>query len=129
MRSESIVKEDHSIQALFKSFKYALDGILTAFKIGRNIKVQCCIAIMVVLAGVHYKVSALQWIVLFMMICQVLVLEMVNTSIERVVDLASPQHHPYAKIAKDVAAGAVLFACFIAVLIGIIIFVPYIFTE
>lgn len=129
MRSESDVKETHSIQALLKSFKYAGRGILTSFLIGRNIKVHYTVALIVLGCGLYFRISKVEFVLLFLTIAQVIALEMVNTAIERTVDLVTSDYHIYAKIAKDVAAGAVLVCAIIATIIGGIIFLPYIFSQ
>jgi diacylglycerol kinase len=125
MRLESDVKEDHSLRALARSFRFAAAGILTAMQISRNIKVHYLIAIIVILAGWHLQVTPTEYMILLIVIGQVICLEMVNTAIERTIDLITKERHLYAKIAKDVAAGAVLVAVFIAVIVGGMIFLPY----
>ena len=119
------VREDHSPKALARSFKYAFIGILTAMRISRNIKVHYLISIIVILGAYHFQVSAVEYMILLLVITQVICLEMVNTAIERTVDLLTGKHHIYAKIAKDVAAGAVLMSVVAALIIGIIIFLPH----
>ncbi|MCL1950960.1 MAG: diacylglycerol kinase family protein [Turicibacter sp.] len=119
------VKEDHSLSALARSFKYAFIGILTAMRISRNIKVHYLISIVVVLMAIHFRITPLEYAVLLLVITQVICLEMVNTAIERTIDLLTGKQHVYAKIAKDVAAGAVLMSVGAAVTIGTIIFWPH----
>ncbi|MGL4335345.1 MAG: diacylglycerol kinase family protein [Turicibacter sp.] len=126
MRSGYDVKEDHSIWAMIKSFKYATTGILTSVAVGRNIKVHYVVALLVVCSGFYFNITPIEWCLLLLVISQVITLEMINTAIERVVDLASPDYHLLAKIAKDVAAGAVLMSAAVAVIIGLIIYMPYI---
>lgn len=126
MRSVSDVKELHSIKAVIKSFKPASRGILTSFVIGRNIKVHYTIALAVVAGGLYFHVTKVEFLILLVAISQVITLEMVNTAIEKTIDLVTTEYHLYAKIAKDVAAGAVLLASIIAVIIGGVIFLPYI---
>lgn len=128
MRSEFDVKEAHSVKALIKSFKHAFFGILTSFVIGRNIKVHYTALLVAVLGGLYFGISKLEFLAILLISAQVISLEMVNTAIERTVDLVTSDYHVYAKIAKDVAAGAVLIASIIAVIIGGIIFLPYIFN-
>ena len=128
MRSEFDVKEAHSVKALIKSFKHAFFGILTSFVIGRNIKVHYTALLVAVLGGLYFGLSKLEFLAILLISAQVISLEMVNTAIERTVDLVTSDYHVYAKIAKDVAAGAVLIASIIAVIIGGIIFLPYIFN-
>lgn len=128
MRSEFDVKEAHSVKALIKSFQHAFCGILTSFVIGRNIKVHYTALLVAVLGGLYFGISKLEFLAILLISAQVISLEMVNTAIERTVDLVTSDYHVYAKIAKDVAAGAVLIASIAAIIIGGIIFLPYIFN-
>ena len=109
---------------LIQSFKYAINGLVTGFKKERNIKVDFFVACVVIIFGFVFSVSMTEWAVLVLCFTLVLSLEYVNTAIESVVDLASPEIHPLAKVSKDVAAGAVLFAAINAVVVGLIIFLP-----
>lgn len=127
MRSEFDVKEEHSVKALIKSFQHAFCGILTSFVIGRNIKVHYIAALAAILGGLYFGISKVEFLIILLVSTQVICLEMVNTAIERTVDLVTSEYHIYAKIAKDVAAGAVLVAAIFATIIGGIIFLPYIF--
>lgn len=127
MRSEFDVKEEHSVKALIKSFQHAFCGILTSFVIGRNIKVHYIAALAAILGGLYFGISKVEFLIILLVSAQVICLEMVNTAIERTVDLVTVEYHLYAKIAKDIAAGAVLVAAIFATIIGGIIFLPYIF--
>ena len=127
MRSEFDVKEEHSVKALIKSFQHAFCGILTSFVIGRNIKVHYIAALAAILGGLYFGIRKVEFLIILLVSTQVICLEMVNTAIERTVDLVTVEYHLYAKIAKDIAAGAVLVAAIFATIIGGIIFLPYIF--
>ena len=127
MRSEFDVKEEHSVKALIKSFQHAFCGILTSFVIGRNIKVHYIAALAAILGSLYFGISKVEFLIILLVSTQVICLEMVNTAIERTVDLVTVEYHLYAKIAKDIAAGAVLVAAIFATIIGGIIFLPYIF--
>lgn len=108
------------------SFKYALEGIATAFKDQPNLKFQLCIGLLVISLGYYFSVSSIEWLILILTIGFVLTFELTNTAIEEIVDSFTDQVHPAAKKAKDVGAGAVLIASITAVVIGLIIFLPYI---
>ena len=129
MRSEFDVKEEHSVKALIKSFQHAFCGILTSFVIGRNIKVHYIAALAAILGGLYFGISKVEFLIILLVSTQVICLEMVNTAIERTVDLVTVEYHLYAKIAKDIAAGAVLVAAIFATIIGGIIFLPYISSQ
>ncbi|HFR3425070.1 TPA: diacylglycerol kinase family protein [Streptococcus suis] len=110
---------------LMASLDFAMSGLLTAFKEERNMKKHLASAVLVVLAGLIFQVSATEWLFLLLSISLVIAFEIMNSAIESVVDLASDYHfHLLAKNAKDMAAGAVLFVSGFALLTGLIIFVP-----
>lgn len=107
----------------FKSFRYAVAGIVTATK-EQNLRFHLLSAVIVLLAGIFTGLSMMEWLIIVLVMALVIGTEMVNTAIERVVDLASPEIHPLAKEAKDIAAGAVLVFAVISVIIGLLIFLP-----
>lgn len=110
---------------LVTSLEFALTGLLTAFKEERNMRKHLVSAILVVIAGIIFQVSMIEWLFLLLSISLVIAFEIVNSAIENVVDLASGYHFSMlAKNAKDMAAGAVLFVSGFALLTGLIIFVP-----
>jgi len=112
-----------NVNKLVKSFNYAFQGICTAF-LQQNMKVHVVCAIAVIIAGFVTGLSPIEWSILVIVISLVISLEMINTAIEAIVDLASPTIHPLAKIAKDVAAGSVLVFAIVSVIIGGLIFIP-----
>lgn len=111
------------VRKLLRSFRYAFTGIMTATK-EQNMRIHFLSAIVVIVAAFLTGISAIEWILLVLVIALVIGMEMVNTAIEAVLDLVSPQFHPLAKVAKDVAAGAVLIVAIASVIIGCIIFIP-----
>lgn len=114
-----------SRQSFLTSVRNACAGIVTAWGSERNFRLQLLIAIVVLLAGWWFEVARWEWAVLVVAIGMVLTAELFNTAIEAVVDLVSPEIHPLAKRAKDVAAGATLIAAFTAALLGLLVFVPH----
>lgn len=114
--------------SLVKSFSFAIAGIKTEFKKGRNFRIQIAIGALAVIAGFILKISLQDWIVLTLIIATVLILELINTAIEEIVNMVSPEIRTEAKIAKDVSAGAVLVASIAAIIIGFFIFLPKIFS-
>lgn len=109
---------------VFASFKFALEGIVHAFRTQRNFKIHSAITLAVVVAGAVLGVSTDQWAILVLTIALVFVAELVNTSLEAVVDHVSPEFHALAKVAKDCAAGAVFVAAMMAVIIGLLVLGP-----
>ncbi len=113
-----------AMQKIFRSFRYAAEGIVYCIKMERNFKVHLLAMILVILAGVWTKISIIEWLIITIFIAGVLALELVNTAIERVVDLTTKEYHPLAKQAKDIAAGAVLIFAIASVIAAIFIFIP-----
>lgn len=110
------------------SLKNALTGIWTALNSQVNIRIHVVIGSLVLLASVYLKLSLDHILDLLLVIALVITTELVNTSIEATCDAVTLDHHPQIKIAKDVAAGAVLFVSVFAVLVGMIIFIPKLLT-
>lgn len=106
------------------SFKHAISGFNKAVKEERNMKIHLLLTILVVFLGFVLKVSLVEWIFLLLSIGGVISLELINSSIENVVDLVTEESHPLAKKAKDMAAAAVFFFTVVSVIIGLIIFIP-----
>jgi diacylglycerol kinase (ATP) len=107
---------------LLQSFNWAFDGILHALRRERNMWIHFGAAVVVLLAALFFSLARLEVIALFVAISFVLITEMLNTSIEHVVDLVTDELDPRAKIAKDVAAGAVLVATINAVAVAYLVF-------
>lgn len=105
------------------SFGYAFEGLKAACKLERNIKVMFFLAAVAVLAGLLLQISALEWALIVLCIGAVLCAELINSAIEAVVDLVSPDHHPMAKLAKDYACAGVYVMSLCAALAGIFIYV------
>lgn len=105
------------------SFRYALEGIAAAVRGERNFKVMLAAGVLAVIAGVVLRLDALSWAAVILMIGLVLCAELLNTALESVVDLASPELHPLAKRAKDLAAGAVLVLSACVGVAGLVIYV------
>jgi diacylglycerol kinase len=106
-------------------FRYAFSGLWYALRTQRNTRVHVCIAILAILLGVVLHISAIEFAMVFVAITGVFIAEMFNTVFELCIDLASPEYHPLAKIAKDVAAGAVLLSAMLSVVVGLFVFGPH----
>jgi diacylglycerol kinase len=107
-----------------ESFGYAFKGIATLFTSQPNARIHALVLSLVVLAGFFFKIDRTEWLTIVLIAALVLSAEAMNTAIEFVVDLVSPDYHLLAGKAKDVAAAAVLLAAFGAVIIGLMIFLP-----
>ena len=112
------------IRTRIASFGHAFHGWAYVIRYEKNAWVHAVATICVALVSLWLKLPARDWAVLILAIAMVWVAEILNTSIEAVVDLASPTHHPLAKVGKDVGAAAVLIAASAAVVIGLLIMGP-----
>ncbi len=83
------------------------------------------VTVIVILAGFYFNISRIEWIIIVISTALVWMAELINTSLEKIVDLITIEKNSSAKLAKDVAAAAVLVSAFMAVLVGLIIFIPY----
>jgi len=111
-----------------RSFGYAISGIRAVFGSEVNMKIHLAVVMLVVICGFVFQISITEWIVCLLCFGLVLGAEMTNTAIETVVDLVSPEQHPLAGQAKDIAAGAVLICAVASVFVGLLIFVPKIWS-
>ncbi|HTW83398.1 MAG TPA: diacylglycerol kinase family protein [Candidatus Sulfotelmatobacter sp.] len=103
------------------AFGYALEGLAAAWRGQRNVRIHAGIVAVVVVGGVVIRLPLLGWAVVALAVGLVLGAELLNTALEAVVDLVSPQDHPLAKLAKDCAAAAVLVAALAAAAAGLLI--------
>ncbi|WP_420708826.1 diacylglycerol kinase family protein [Bacillus sp. REN16] len=118
-------KQKNKWTSLIKSFSYAIQGLREAFFSERNLQIHFLFSIIVVICGFLFQITKVEWMVILVLIGGMFSIEMINTAVEKVVDLVTNEFHPLAKKAKDIAAGAVLIYAIIAVIIGLIIFLPY----
>lgn len=113
-----------SIIARLRSTNHAWRGIGILFKTSHNAQLGLALSLLVVYLGFRLCISPFEWLFLVFAIGLVFVAEALNSAIEIDMDLTSPEYHPYARDTKDVAAGAVLLAVMMAVIIGAVIFLP-----
>ena len=112
------------MKKFFKSFSYAFEGILHAIKTERNFKFHLIAAVIVISSGLVTGLELVEWYVILILIGGMLSLELLNSAIERTVNLITLKRLPLAKQAKDLAAGAVLIFAITSAIIGLYIFVP-----
>lgn len=110
------------------SVKNCLDGISYVTKNEKNFRREIALGIIALILSYILKIDKIEFIIILTMICLVLTAEIINTAIERTVDLVTKEYHELARIAKDVSAGSVLVTSTFALIIGIIIFMPKIIT-
>ncbi len=110
------------------SVKNCLDGIGYVTKSEKNFKREIALGIIALILSYILKIDKIEFIIVLTMICLVLTAEIINTAVERTVDLVTKEYHELARIAKDVSAGSVLVTSIFSLIIGIIIFIPKIIT-
>lgn len=117
-----MIKDEHFLQRL----QIAAFGLKAAFKEEANFRIQVLIAIVVLIFMMVLDVSAVEKSILILTTLVVLSLELINSQIEKFLDIIEPSHHPRVKIIKDFSAGAVLLSVIGSVVIGLLIFLPHI---
>jgi len=117
-------ESDKERSTLRDSFRYAFQGIRLLCREERNFRIHLAMAGIVCVLAIALQFTLLKWSILLLTIGFVMTVEALNTAVERLVDLIQPEQHPLAGKAKDIAAGAVLIAGVISVIIGILLFVP-----
>ncbi len=113
-------------RTLIKSFGHAIDGLVFALSNDQNLRIHFIAAFLVIILSIYFRVNPFEMGILGVMIILVIATELINTSIEQMTDLITKEHRQEAKIAKDVASAMVMVASFGAIIVGILIFIPYI---
>ncbi|KKQ44136.1 MAG: Prokaryotic diacylglycerol kinase [Candidatus Moranbacteria bacterium GW2011_GWC2_37_8] len=108
-----------------RSLKHAFDGLKWAIVHEKNFRIELVIGFFVVLFILIFDVKNWEAVILLLMIMWVLIFELVNTVLERVVDILKPRIHPYARLIKDLMAGVVLISATVSIIVGLLIFYPY----
>jgi len=109
---------------IVKSFKFAADGVKEAFQSERNMKVHSVLMFLAIILGFILKLSLIEWATLIITIGLVLILELINTSLEQIVDIVSPEKQEKARVAKDLAAAGVLISAIVSILVAAFLFLP-----
>ncbi|MBI2074308.1 MAG: diacylglycerol kinase family protein [Candidatus Levybacteria bacterium] len=115
-----------NIQRLIQSFSFAIEGVIYVYTHDQNLRIHTAVAVIVMIASIIFRVSSFEKGILGVVILLVICAEMINSAIEQMVDLISIDHRKQAKIAKDVAAGMVLLTVIGSVIVGVLVFIPYI---
>jgi len=106
-------------KSLGSSFRYAARGIVSVLRTEKSFRIQ------LIIAGFLFRISLIEWLFILLVICVVLCLEVINTAFELIIDMVTEEYRIIAEHIKNIAAGAVLIASVIALIIGLIIFIPY----
>ena len=110
---------------LFKSFAYACRGLGKIFREEQNLQFQSIVAIIIIALGLVFQIKPLEWCVILISIALVILMETINSAIERLVDMLKPRIHAYVKEIKDIMAATVMIAALLAAAVGLIIFIPH----
>lgn len=117
-------QKKRGIKRFIKSFGYSWDGLKYAFKYEQSMTIHIITTILIIIAGIILKLNFQEWLICIVLIGLVISTELINTSIEAVVDLACQEIHPLAKTAKDTASAAVFVFALTALVGGLLLFVP-----
>jgi len=115
-------------QSFWQSLKHASQGLLKAIKEERNLQIHIVMSLLVIILSLLLQIKIWEFIIVFFICIVIIILELLNTIFEKVVNFMKPQMHSYVKIVKDLMAATVLVAAFGSVVIGIIIFGPYLWS-
>jgi diacylglycerol kinase len=111
------------------AFRFAFAGLGYALRTQRNLRIQLVVTGVVIVLGLWLRLPADQWALLALTSGLVLLGELVNTVVEKLVDLVCPDYDPLAKVVKDVMAGAVVLACIVAVIVGLLVLGPPLWSR
>lgn len=115
-----------SFSRLIKSFKYAMRGLVYTWRHEQNFRIQVVLGLSVIIFGLWLGLSELRMVLVLLLVATVLILELLNTFFEKLVDMLSPRIHDYVRQLKDLLAAIVLVGSISALIIGTLIFAPYI---
>jgi len=116
------------MMSLKKSFLYAFRGLKYVMKNERNFRIELILAFLILVFSMILKIERWELVIVVFLITLVLVTELINTVVERVVDILEPRIHPFAKLIKDIMAAIVLISAITSVAIGLIVFLPYMYN-
>ncbi|HLZ21936.1 MAG TPA: diacylglycerol kinase family protein [Ktedonobacterales bacterium] len=108
-----------------RSFVYAWNGVVYTVRTQRNMRIHIALAVFAIALGIWLRIAPVEFAMVFVAITGVVVSEMINTVAEACVDLVTQEFHPLARVAKDVAAGAVLLSAILAVIVACFVYIPY----
>ena len=114
------------IKRLFKSFKYAINGLIKIFKEEQNLRIQFFLGFLVLGLAWFFRIEKIELLLMIFSIGLVLLMETINSAVERIADVLKPRINNYIKEIKDITAAAVMIASIISLIIGSVIFWPYV---
>ena len=122
-------KTTYSIESRMNSFSFAFQGIFSMIKMEVNAKIHLAFTVLAMVVGVLLQISSIEFIFIIVVMAMVWMAELINTAIEKSMDIISTDFHPKIKLVKDLSAGAVLVCSLAAILTGCIIFIPKILLH
>ncbi len=123
------MSQHHRSRSRIQSFRHAFSGLWYVLRTQRNAWIHASITLIVIIMGLWLGLDHHDWALIITAICFVWLAEIINTALEAITDLASPEQHPLARVGKDVGAGAVLLASITAIILGLLIFLPPLFLK
>jgi len=114
---------------LARSFQFAFHGFWDLLRTQQNARIHAIAAIIVVILSIFFQIQPIEWALVLFVSAFVFAMEMVNTVVEKMLNVLHPSEHPEIGHAKDMMAGSVLFAALAAIVIGLIVFVPYVIRS
>ena len=121
-------KQRFSLNQRIKSFSFAFQGLRTFWKEEHNASVHVFATLLVILAGIYFEVSEMEWCLLIFSVILVIAAECFNSALEKLCDLVTVEYHPVIKKVKDLSAAAVLLCALGAAFVGLIVFIPHVFN-
>lgn len=116
-----------NLKRFFRSFKFAFKGLAIVFREEQSFRVQIVALAAILALGIYFNIRIWEWTALILVAASVLVLELINSTLERIIDYLKPRLHHYVEVVKDIMAAAVLVASLAAAAVGVLIFYPYFF--
>ncbi len=113
------------MKSFWRSVRHAFRGIVYAIRNERNFQIECVAAVAVIFLACFFPLSSIERTLIVFLAGWVMAFELINTAIERMLDIIKPNVHPYVRVVKDMAAGAVLVSSGVAVVIGLCVFLPH----
>lgn len=115
------------INRLLKSYSYAFKGLFKTFREEQNLRIQTIASLIIFILGIYFKISRLEWALLVLVIGLVLVAEITNSAVERITDVLKPRINNYIQEIKDIMAAGVLLSSMAAIIVGLVVFLPYLY--
>ena len=125
MKKPEETKEVSLVRNVLNKFKYTGDGLLYCFKNESSFLLVAICACLIIIMGIYFDISFLEWVISFGSLALISVIELINTAIEATVDMVTLEYNEYAKVAKDCGSAATGIMAFLATIVNLIIFIPY----